>query len=660
MRPATVILALLVGAGAAQASPEEQPFVRSAAALIATTTPERIAAGELSSRTFDTDDHGSVVVLSQSLDGLPVRGAGAVVRFDDRGRVAWSENHLASLADVDRTPALTLEAALARAGITSAEEHALVVYAPADGAPRLAYEVTSWRGPLARIRTWIDARSGRILSHANLVRSAERHLARVFPENPVATPGLTDVELSWIPDDADELISAGVHAQICIDDIDFTLDCKTAPVIADVDGSFLEYDYTSDADYADDFAAIQAFYHVNRARDYAAFLGLDGLDIDIKVNYAPTYATCAESEDDAAQPYENAFFDGDHSLVFGQGANADYAYDGDVAIHELGHAIMAHIGGPPVGDYDTFGENHVPRAIGEAFADYFALVLTSDPRIGDYASGQQPGWHGLEPLRDLEAQRRTCAGMVGEAHEDSLILSTALYAARQAFVGSGGDRAAFDRAVLSAQRGLSGYAGFTDVATRITNEVDTMVGNRAGTMVEHELNANGLFDCQRIIELEPGTAHRLLMLGASADEPGPLQLSLSVASAADQLDVSFAAIVSSGCLRPKTGRVSILVKKDAPILWRYDDANHPAHDADDVITAAVDGDGRVDLSLYGPIDEGTYYFQLVSDAAIAVSDLEVVPVGSPDPSGCATGDAPGGLPWLAVLAVLAARRRRRR
>ncbi len=663
MRLVTVILALLVGAGGAEASPlEGQPAepARTAARLLADSGPDRIATGTLSSATFVTEDRGAVVVLEQSLDGIPVRGARATVRFDARGQVAYSKNELAVLRDVARVPSITVEEALSRAHVASADEHLLVVYAPKGARPRLAYEVTSWTSPTERIRTWIDASDGRILSRANLVRTAARHLARVFPQNPVATPLLTDVALEWIPDDADELISEGVHAQLCIDDIDFTLDCKTSPVIADVNGSFLEYDYTSDSDYADDFAAIQAFYHVNRARDYASFLGLDGLDIDIKVNYAPTYETCTDSDDDE-QPYENAFFDGDHSLVFGQGANADYAYDGDVVIHELGHAIMAHLVGPPVGDYDAMGENHVPKAIGEALADYFSMVVTGDARIGDYASAQQPSWHGLAPLRDIETQRRTCAGMVGEPHEDSLILSSALYAARQSFASAGGDIAAFDRAVLSAQRGMGGNIGFGDAAARLTAEVEAQVGNRAGTIVEHELNANGLFDCQRVVELQADTPHRLLMLGASADDPGPLQVSLTVEHAVDQLDVTFDAIVSSGCIRPQTGRVSILVKKGAPIQWGYDDSNHPSHDADDMVTAAVDGDGHVELTIYGPLDAGTYYFQLVSDAAIAVSDVSVTPTGESQPGGCRAATQHGSWSWLAILAgIFAARRQRRR
>src|SRR5205085_6333958 len=122
--------------------------------------------------------------------------------------------------------------------------------------------------------------------------------------------------------------------------------------------------------------------------------------------------------------------------LFGQGDAVDYAYDGDVVAHELGHAIVAATAGFGDPVLDRWGSDNAPRALNEGIADYFSCARAGDPHVGEYASGG--AWSGGS-IRDLGAVERYTDDLSGEVHNDSVPFLSTLWAIR---VQIGGE---FDR-----------------------------------------------------------------------------------------------------------------------------------------------------------------------------------------------------------------------
>lgn len=149
---------------------------------------------------------------------------------------------------------------------------------------------------------------------------------------------------------------------------------------------------------------------------------------------------------------ENLWRDYDH-VVLHQGHRRDYAYDGDVVAHEIGHALAATLA-PALGrrGWDAWGPQVEPGALNEGWADYFAAAfawqrnIPGSHAVGEYAAGSQAG------LRSLTTVRRCPDDVVGDVHHDSLIWSGALWTIRT-WISQHltlADVSAWDRLVLSA------------------------------------------------------------------------------------------------------------------------------------------------------------------------------------------------------------------
>ena len=151
------------------------------------------------------------------------------------------------------------------------------------------------------------------------------------------------------------------------------------------------------------------YYQINRGHEFISSFGFSKIDFQIPavVGYGTNYC--------------NAFYSGlDNLLAFGDGIPSqdcnNLALDSDVILHEYGHAILHQVYDPP---YD--GQS---GAIDEAFADYFACSMNDDPVQGEGTF--------IGGARDISIDRRYPEDIVGEVHDDSLILSSALWDIRQA------------------------------------------------------------------------------------------------------------------------------------------------------------------------------------------------------------------------------------
>ncbi|MBS2025948.1 MAG: hypothetical protein JST92_26415, partial [Deltaproteobacteria bacterium] len=139
---------------------------------------------------------------------------------------------------------------------------------------------------------------------------------------------------------------------------------------------------------------------------------------------------------EGSQPLENAFFSGTlGAMVFGQGADADYAYDATVMYHEFTHGVVNAWGDFNL-DIDSEGGLDEPGAVNEGSADSMAVSETGRSQIGSFVSstGSSPSAF-LRDLNDAN-NKRSChgdgtttnqfgatvlRGLDGEVHDDGEI-----------------------------------------------------------------------------------------------------------------------------------------------------------------------------------------------------------------------------------------------
>jgi hypothetical protein len=514
----------------------------------------------------------------------------------------------------------------------------------------------------------IDARSGRVLWRDNRMLTAE---GRVFDNNPETSAlGLASLALTA---GAERLVDDDIAGRSCVDRLSCPSFagtrrlrwCEIEPIAAaDLDGNFL-YD-RPDSDAADDdaFAEVQMFHHATRTLAYFRALGFDGLHVQpmpAVVNLrVPRVRSLCEGESSSAPlvPFENAAFvprgafvdvwPATDAVVFGQGAEIDYAYDGDVVAHELTHAAMASATEMGLLALDGAGLDVSMWAMHEGFADYFAAALVDDPEIAEYVGGAFLG-EG-KPLRSLRNVRRCPADLVGEEHEDALIFSGALWEIRNTLHVS--RRAAFDRAAWTVVDSLGAVESFDSVATRLALESAVVLDSASANVVGEVLAQRGLLDCDaRIVDRPLSTPRRRMYLRGAADFlvdralPGPVQLRVGLEERAEYLEV-IVDVIEPDVLGPAP-EVTVLVKHDAPIVW------NPAsleHDADTVVALRPGKGKRYEARIDAGFMPGVYYVQLANAGHNTfVGGVRVV---APGRDGCAVGGGAGGGAGLLLAALL--------
>ena len=177
---------------------------------------------------------------------------------------------------------------------------------------------------------------------------------------------------------------------------------------------------------------VNAFYHLNMAFDYFKLINLDPNNVGghppatLDGRQVPVMVHASGAPDDiAGGGMENAFYDlekdniflGDGSLV--NKSYRSFALDGTIIRHEYTHRVINKI--YPIINFGEFG------AISEAMADYFALAsFAYEGRAVSVLGNFVDSGEGIS--RDLAgAPKSMPADWLGEVHDDSLILSQALW-----------------------------------------------------------------------------------------------------------------------------------------------------------------------------------------------------------------------------------------
>jgi uncharacterized protein (TIGR03437 family) len=428
------------------------------------------------------------LTLSQTVNGIPVFGGNVRIAFDAGGAVlhAGVDDVMPGLA-VDTRPQLQPADAARRAlewlkvaatggplaGLPSSRagrsmyahpEGAafgpiaveLSVFPLTESSARLAYRVFagSRRG---RFEMLFDAADGRLLYAADLVRQAGQ--ARVWRESPIKGPRESvNLPDSWLPPGA--TITSGNNTDTYLDvdgddepdlyDIENTNEGRAFSPAGVFDFPAGEGSTGQDPGEFRAAAVTSAFYFVNVAHDYFQGLGFD----ELSGNYQADNFGRGGEENDAVLTHvqDLAIFGGARSLPAPEGLSAvielgiapqgtiqpdddrDFALDGEVVIHEYGHAVTDRIVGGPQDVGCLFAPQFYMQAgaLSEGWSDYFATSYFSDPVAGEYSAndserGIRRYAYNRHPLtyEDL--------GNEGfEVHDDGEIWAATLWDVRQA------------------------------------------------------------------------------------------------------------------------------------------------------------------------------------------------------------------------------------
>lgn len=603
--------------------------------------------------------------------GVPVYARGAGVAVDDRGHVIVATSRIEDNLPSSVTP--TISAAQAAtiatdfAAVSASERQARLVVVPMPGGARLAWMVhTSLALPelYAPVVT-VDASTGRVVASVNAVRF--KNQAKVFPTNPVEDNGVTQLATLPVGDgkttpDNDDIVSYN-----CVDNgtlLDaggrsrHVCDLVKNAVADPATGDFTQYDPAGDSVGGDAFAQLSLFYHATKA--FAYYRSFDGNGgFKLAASDTPLFAvanwmtagrgagggrgdagTPADAGLTPLRPYQNAGYmpftpgaAGATDVVglypnlvtggvmeFGQGAAADYSYDGEVVYHEFTHAVVnATINLVPYWHLDAQGAMPSPGAINEGLADFFSASISGKTKLGTYAvkDMQSAGVTG-DCIRDLATTNVCPRDVVGEVHTDSLFFTGALWKVRSALADDTAKKL-FTQTMFTVMTATkSGDVGYEDVAGAFVAALEKTMGATTSKAMQDEFTARGILPtCDRVIDYkgtairgtDPLLANTLVASGMMYFNmtvpyaPSHYQVHIPLAAGTQQLTATFKALgggFGGGTTQPFAP--SFLVNFGAAI--KFDLKNGLVANTKTLIAATLPGAASGDAGTDATVDAG--------------------------------------------------------
>ncbi len=604
---AGVVGLLVIGTAAAPAS--------AGPALGPNSGPDALRAG-LTIEDTPAPVTGRAVPIRQrsfKLHGIPLRGAHATVMAEGTGDRVVAEVLPTEAPELLPTQArLAPEVALMRArehvaiglgGAPPAMEPGPLVYLTILGVPVLAYEVEmplSLVGPEPSKKTvWISASSGIVLDEWEHVRSSN---ARVFLTNPAKTPIPIEVTLSGVHAEGPGVPLVGDRVQSFNCSLEAPEDPEEIPkwwaegkcyplhrALSDDNGDFkpplpdiiLE---AENADGDDLYAELSMYWNAERFLDRMAQLGVPKFKCDLSTMLA-NYRTTELSPSYPDLPYtplNNAYWtntceaDSGVTMIFGQGGAVDFGYDGDVVYHELGHGMVSLLTPAGLGGRRNRSDALVSDAGGlnEAISDYFSVMLTNDPLLGDYVARFWPGYGAS--IRNAENTKTCPDDTVGQVHNDGEPFMAALWATRKRV---GAER--LDPMVIEM---LTRLPADSDLETASWTMLELAeAAHVAGEWTQEDLDqmirafdTRGLYECERVItdpaRVSGGRTMYLRPKSAAVTPffPGPMQLRHEVPEGSDNVVVRFRlAPAEDGPADNPVGVLVLIKRADAPLVFDY-------------------------------------------------------------------------------------------
>ncbi len=453
---------------------------------------------------------GDYVRFQQTLSGIPILGAGIVVALP---------------TNVDRQPAVSSRyqkhAAPERAVVRIDHEDALAVVldelnttrAALRGQPRVeaAYfdtgkkYVRGWQVVVPLLEpmgTWlvaVDAHDGDVLFVTDLLRYDD---GRVFDPNPPKNSG------GAIPPPYD-CDSGPNEATLSSQYVTKTL-LGIQPGQGKLKGEFVDltgpgiigaykpaglaneplhnYVYSCTDDR---FEEVMVYQHVDAVQRKIQKLGFSGPSAIINgptPAHAHYFADC------------NAFYDpANRGLHFGDSdicsPTADAAEDGDVIVHEYGHAIQdSQI---PAFGFGPASQAEQAYAMGEGFSDFLTAAIFGDSCLGEWLSFGDPCLREINNTNQYPADFEACRpfpppGQPAEPHCAGLIWGGALWDLIQSL---GGDQRARDLSltlVLESHFMLHPLSTFNEAASAIRQADQMLYGGAHVAAIDAVFTARGI------------------------------------------------------------------------------------------------------------------------------------------------------------------------
>jgi Zn-dependent metalloprotease len=421
---------------------------------------------------------GEHVRFDQVVDGLPVYGSEVSVHTDPAGRVLVVNADVFAVATPVPTPRVApadaLEAAIDEVRdeddrIESRGPRLVLLPTGKSASPVWSVDV---RTRAETLRVFVDAVTGAVAATQDLRRAATGE-GRVFVPNPIFS-----ARNSLLEDNRDN-DSAALTAEL----VTVTLErldgsgllrgqwVDVTPTVGDATSATNSFLYTRSDDR---FEQVNCYYHVDSIQDYLqSELGL-------------TNANARQQPVDAhAGRFDNSFYDPfDRTLYFGDGG-VDDGEDGDVIVHEYGHAIQDD-------QIDGFGITHEAAALGEGFGDYLAATR-HDSGVPAF-DGAVASWDaatfsfGSPPaLRRVDTGKIYPRDLIGSVHEDGEIWSSALWSIRDSIGAK-----ATDRIVIGSHFLMTARSGFADGAAAVLSANESLRGGADAAAIRAAFTAHGI------------------------------------------------------------------------------------------------------------------------------------------------------------------------
>ncbi len=458
---------------------------------------------------------GYHIRFQQIYDGIPVFSRQILVNINKSGSISSVISDYASGIDnLSVVPTVTSRSAeniaLARIGagtLRGDTQTELVVYVGNEG-PSLCWKVLVLAlEPLGDWQVFVDAGDGRIADVSNIMLFIDGS-GFTFEPNPIVSE--RNIALR---DSTDRNYEALTNARFDVTLTDLNPPQNNRYYLS---GSWVNTSPTSnraneaspdDFHYNrqdDRFEEVVVYYQLSSCHAFYESLGFDNI-----MNFSIGVAVNGTTQD-------NSWYSpGNRQLTFGSGG-VDDGEDGDVIIHEYGHATQHN-------QVPGWGQTHEGGSMGEGFGDYLSVAF-AHPVFNDWDEAQVFDWDAnprdnFWPGRRVDNNKHYPENMQGEVHADGEIWSRCLWDLQNSIAC---DTAA--QLVLASHFYLTSNANFIDGANAILEADINIYAGRHLLQIGQAFVDRGIFE-QLPFELD--IHHQ--PLGDTEDINGPYVITAQIA-----------------------------------------------------------------------------------------------------------------------------------
>ena len=469
----------------------------------------------------------------QRVGGVPVLGGEVVVTNAPGGDADLTLDRsrrglrLPGRATVQRSAAIAAARKATRAAALRAAPRAGRAILPANGRGRLVWRVLLASGrPLASYEVLVDARSAAIVRVRDRLKRATGKAAVFMPNAVVARgsrAGLAD------DDDDDSALLTSLRTPVTLERLIAGTRClKGRWVHATLPSGEVckpNADFSAVTRANNYFEALMAYVHVDRARAYLESLGFTGL-LDRPMQMLAN-----------GTPDDDAYYDtDDKSITLGTGG-VDDGEDGDVIVHEYGHAVQD-------AQVRDFGESPQGAAMGEGFSDYLQAALDAQRAPNATFNPCVAEWDAIdnEDPAPVQCLTRTDTNFTAREGGPGTKCDTEPHCAGTAWSGAlwrirgliGGPTA--DRLVVQSHYSLTKTADFVDGSIALIVNDRALYGGVHEQILRDVLNAHGLLDHKwaslklsgKVPRMATVRRRKRFRIAVTMSEPGSVRLSALV------------------------------------------------------------------------------------------------------------------------------------